>query len=102
MYIGQHQNLLCDKIVFCFQAYKKKIGFEGTLLIEPKAKEPTRHQYDFDAQTVMSFLHQYNLLTEFKLNIEPNHTMLAGHPYEHDVILASRYTLSHLLSKFFL
>ncbi|RXG52619.1 Xylose isomerase [Armadillidium vulgare] len=59
-------------------AFKKKIGFKGVFLIEPKAKEPTRHQYDFDAQTVMAFLHNYDLFDEFKLNIEPNHTMLAG------------------------
>ncbi|XP_042243577.1 xylose isomerase-like [Homarus americanus] len=72
-------------------AYKEKIGFKGQFLIEPKAKEPTRHQYDFDAQTVMSFLHQYGLTKHFKLNIEPNHTTLAGHPYEHDVIFSSAY-----------
>lgn len=72
-------------------AYKEKIGFKGQLLIEPKAKEPTRHQYDYDAQTVMAFLHQYGLSAHFKLNIEPNHTTLAGHPYEHDVIFSSAY-----------
>ncbi|KAB7497813.1 Xylose isomerase [Armadillidium nasatum] len=72
-------------------AFKKKIGFKGVFLIEPKPKEPTRHQYDFDAQTVMAFLHNYALYDEFKLNIEPNHTMLAGHPYEHDVVMASIY-----------
>jgi len=72
-------------------AYKDKIGFKGQLLIEPKPKEPTRHQYDYDAQTVMCFLHQYNLTQHFKLNIEPNHTTLAGHPYEHDVVMASAY-----------
>uniref|UniRef100_A0A2P2I0B7 Xylose isomerase n=2 Tax=Hirondellea gigas TaxID=1518452 RepID=A0A2P2I0B7_9CRUS len=69
--------------------YKQKIGFEGQLLIEPKPKEPTRHQYDYDAQTVMSFLSQYELGQHFKLNIEPNHTTLAGHCYEHDVVMAS-------------
>lgn len=72
-------------------AYKEKIGFKGQLLIEPKPKEPSRHQYDYDAQTVMSFLHQYGLTQHFKLNIEPNHTTLAGHPYEHDIIFASAY-----------
>ena len=74
---------------FMSSAYKEKIGFKGQLLIEPKAKEPTRHQYDYDAQTVMAFLHQYGLSAHFKLNIEPNHTTLAGHPYEHDVIFSS-------------
>nr|XP_045593897.1 xylose isomerase-like [Procambarus clarkii] len=72
-------------------AYKDKIGFKGQLLIEPKPKEPSRHQYDYDAQTVMAFLHQYGLAKHFKLNIEPNHTTLAGHPYEHDIIFASAY-----------
>ncbi|KAF2363005.1 Xylose isomerase [Trinorchestia longiramus] len=72
-------------------AYKEKIGFKGQLLIEPKPKEPTRHQYDYDAQTVMAFLHEYGLSDHFKLNIEPNHTTLAGHCYEHDVVMASIY-----------
>jgi len=71
--------------------YKKKIGFTGQLLIEPKPREPTKHQYDYDAQTVISFLKTYGLENDFKLNIEPNHTTLAGHDYEHDLEIASRY-----------
>lgn len=71
--------------------YKKKIGFGGQLLIEPKPREPTKHQYDYDAQTVMGFLNHYGLEKDFKLNIEPNHTTLAGHDYEHDIEVASRY-----------
>jgi len=71
--------------------YKNKIGFHGQLLIEPKPREPTKHQYDYDAQTVMAFLKHYNLEKDFKLNIEPNHTTLAGHDYEHDIEVASRY-----------
>jgi len=71
--------------------YKHKIGFTGTLLIEPKPREPTKHQYDYDAQTVIGFLKHYNLDKDFKLNIEPNHTTLAGHDYEHDIEVASRY-----------
>lgn len=74
-------------------AYKEKIGFQGQLLIEPKPKEPTRHQYDYDAQTVMAFLHSYGLQNHFKLNIEPNHTTLAGHPYEHDIVMASAFKM---------
>jgi len=70
-------------------AYKKQIGFDGVLLIEPKPKEPTKHQYDYDAMTVIAFLKQYGLDTEFKLNIEPNHTTLAGHCHEHDIAMAS-------------
>jgi xylose isomerase len=71
--------------------YKKKIGFKGTLLIEPKPREPTKHQYDYDAQTVIGFLKEYGLDKDFKLNIEPNHSTLAGHDYEHDIEIASRY-----------
>jgi len=71
--------------------YKQKIGGDFQLLIEPKPREPTSHQYDYDAQTVMGFLHQYQLQNDFKLNIEPNHTTLAGHDYEHDLRMASAY-----------
>ncbi|XP_073257134.1 uncharacterized protein [Porites lutea] len=71
--------------------YKEKIGFTGQLLIEPKPKEPTKHQYDYDAQTVIAFLKTYGLEDDFKLNIEPNHTTLAGHSYEHDVVMASKF-----------
>jgi len=70
---------------------KKNIGFEGQLLIEPKPKEPTKHQYDYDAQSVQGFLLHYNLIDHFKLNIEPNHTMLAGHSYEHDIVYSSAF-----------
>ena len=70
--------------------YKEKIGFTGQFLLEPKPKEPTKHQYDYDAQTVIGFLKTYKLDQHFKLNIEPNHTTLAGHCYEHDFWLASQ------------
>merc|ERR1712087_278112 len=69
--------------------YKKQIGFDCQFCIEPKPREPTAHQYDYDAQTVIGFLHTYGLQNEFKLNIEPNHTTLAGHDYEHDIRMAS-------------
>ena len=69
--------------------YKKKIGFEGQFLIEPKPKEPTKHQYDFDAATVISFLQTYGLSDHFKLNVEANHATLAGHTFEHDLTVAS-------------
>jgi len=72
-------------------AWKKKIGFTGQLLIEPKPREPTKHQYDYDAQTVWGFLKEYKLDADFKVNIEPNHTTLAGHDYEHDMEMASRF-----------
>lgn len=65
--------------------YKNKIGFKGTLLIEPKPKEPTKHQYDFDSATVIGFLRKYNLHNEFKLNIEANHATLAQHSFQHEL-----------------
>lgn len=71
--------------------YKKEIGLTGPLLIEPKPKEPTKHQYDFDSATVIGFLRQYGLEKEFKLNLECNHGTLAGHTFHHEVELASRY-----------
>jgi xylose isomerase len=69
--------------------YKKKIGFKGQFLIEPKPCEPTKHQYDFDAATTLGFLRQYDLLDHFKLNIEANHATLAGHTFEHELAVAS-------------
>jgi xylose isomerase len=69
--------------------YKKKIGFAGQFLIEPKPKEPTTHQYDFDAAACLNFLRQYGLTEHFKLNIETNHATLAGHTMMHDLIVAS-------------
>jgi xylose isomerase len=68
--------------------YKKKIGFPGQLLIEPKPKEPTKHQYDTDAAACLNFLRQYRLLDHFKLNIETNHAQLAGHTMQHDLEVA--------------
>ena len=69
--------------------HKHKIGFKGAILIEPKPKEPSKHQYDFDAQTVHAFLQRYGLQNEIKLNIEANHATLAGHSFEHDIAMAS-------------
>jgi xylose isomerase len=69
--------------------YKKKIGFAGQFLIEPKPKEPTTHQYDFDAAACINFLRQYDLLDKMKLNLETNHATLAGHTMMHDLITAS-------------
>ncbi|KAF5879918.1 xylose isomerase-like, partial [Clarias magur] len=70
-------------------AYKEKIGLKCQFLIEPKPKEPCKHQYDYDAMSVIGFLKHFGLDKHFKLNIEPNHTTLAGHSYEHDIIMAS-------------
>jgi len=69
--------------------HKKAIGFKGTFLIEPKPKEPTKHQYDFDAATVLSFLRQFGLFDDFMLNVEANHATLAGHTFEHDLSVAA-------------
>lgn len=68
--------------------YKEKIGFKGQLLIEPKPKEPTKHQYDFDTATVISFLRKYKLEEHYKLNIEANHATLAGHTFDHELNMA--------------
>ena len=69
--------------------YARKIGFKGQFLIEPKPKEPTKHQYDFDAATVLNFLREFGLIDHFKLNIEANHATLAGHTFEHELTVAS-------------
>ena len=68
--------------------YARKIGFTGQFLIEPKPKEPTKHQYDFDVATVLGFLRTYGLEKDFKVNIEANHATLAGHTFQHELRLA--------------
>ena len=68
--------------------HKHAIGFEGTLLIEPKPMEPTKHQYDYDVATVYAFLQRYGLENEFKVNIEVNHATLSGHDFHHEVATA--------------
>ncbi|KAI4375573.1 hypothetical protein MLD38_013427 [Melastoma candidum] len=65
--------------------YKKKIGFNGVLLIEPKPQEPTKHQYDWDVATTASFLRKYGLIDEFKINVECNHATLSGHSCHHEL-----------------
>lgn len=68
--------------------YANEIGFDGQFLIEPKPKEPTKHQYDFDAATAIAFLQKYDLQDHFKLNIEANHATLAGHTFQHELRVA--------------
>ncbi|WP_316206762.1 MULTISPECIES: xylose isomerase [unclassified Bradyrhizobium] len=68
--------------------HKHKVGFKGPILIEPKPKEPTKHQYDFDVATCYGFLERYDLLDDVKLNIEQNHAILAGHSFQHEIALA--------------
>jgi xylose isomerase len=69
--------------------YKKEIGFKGQFYIEPKPKEPTKHQYDSDAAACLNFLREYDLLPHFKLNIETNHATLAGHSMLHELTVAA-------------
>lgn len=69
--------------------FKHKIGFSGTILIEPKPQEPTKHQYDYDTATVFGFLQRYGLEKEIKVNIEVNHATLAGHSFHHEIATAA-------------
>jgi len=68
--------------------YGRARGFKGTFLVEPKPMEPTKHQYDFDTETVIGFLREHNLDKDFKINIEVNHATLAGHTFEHELAVA--------------
>jgi xylose isomerase len=69
--------------------YKHKIGFKGTILVEPKPQEPSKHQYDYDAATCIGFLRKYGLEDEVKLNLEQGHAILAGHSFEHEIAVAA-------------
>lgn len=69
--------------------YGRKNGFKGTFLIEPKPCEPTKHQYDYDVETVVGFLRNYGLADDFKINIEVNHATLAGHTFQHELQMAA-------------
>lgn len=77
----QHLALLLQMAV----DHKKKIGFGGQFYIEPKPKEPTKHQYDFDAGNCYAFLQKFGLADDFKLNVEANHATLAGHTFHHEL-----------------
>jgi xylose isomerase len=68
--------------------HKHRIGFKGTLLIEPKPQEPTKHQYDYDGATILGFLERHDLASEYRLNLEVNHATLAGHSFHHEVAYA--------------
>ncbi|UWQ16423.1 xylose isomerase [Jannaschia sp. M317] len=80
-HMGRFLNMVVD--------YKHKIGFEGTILVEPKPQEPSKHQYDFDAATCIGFLRKYGLEGEVKLNLEQGHAILAGHSFEHEIAVAA-------------
>jgi xylose isomerase len=77
------------KFLHSAKDYARKNGFKGTFFIEPKPMEPTKHQYDYDSETVIGFLRQYDLLGDFKLNIEVNHATLAGHTFQHELQVAA-------------
>lgn len=82
-HLGRFLNMVVE--------YKHKIGFEGTILLEPKPQEPTKHQYDFDVATVYGFLKDHGLENEVKVNVEVNHATLAGHSFEHELATASAH-----------
>jgi xylose isomerase len=69
--------------------YARQQGFKGTFFIEPKPAEPSKHQYDYDVETVIGFLRHYDLIGDFKINIEVNHATLAGHTFAHELQVAS-------------
>ena len=89
--LNTDMKLETDNIARLFKMavdYAKEIKFDGQFLIEPKPKEPTTHQYDFDAATTIAFLKTHGLDKYFKLNIEANHATLAGHTFDHDLCVA--------------
>ncbi|MDO9373150.1 MAG: xylose isomerase [Ferruginibacter sp.] len=77
------------KFLHTAKDYARKNGFKGTFFIEPKPCEPSKHQYDYDCETVIGFLRQYDLLNDFKINIEVNHATLAGHTFQHELQVAA-------------
>jgi xylose isomerase len=77
------------KFLHTAKDYARKNGFTGTFFIEPKPCEPTKHQYDYDAATCISFMRQFDLMNDFKLNIEVNHATLAGHTFTHELQVAA-------------
>lgn len=89
--LNTDMGLELDNLARFFQMavdYAAEIGFTGQFLIEPKPKEPSKHQYDFDAATTIAFLQKYGLDKKFKLNLEANHATLAGHTFEHELRVA--------------
>jgi xylose isomerase len=81
------------KFLHMAKDYARQQGFKGTFFIEPKPCEPSKHQYDYDAATVKGFLQEFDLMDDFKLNIEVNHATLAGHTFQHELQVAANYNL---------
>ncbi len=86
--IGQELDQL-GRFLTMVVEYKHKIGFKGAILIEPKPREPSKHQYDFDTASVYGFLKRYGLENEVKVNLEANHATLSGHSFEHEIATAA-------------
>jgi len=88
--VGQEQDQL-GRFLSLVVEYKHRIGFKGQILIEPKPREPVKHQYDFDTSAVYAFLVRYGLEKEVKVNIEANHATLSGHSFEHEIATATAF-----------
>ncbi len=84
----RHEKEQLGRFLKMVVEHKHKIGFKGTILIEPKPHEPTKHQYDFDVDTIYGFLLHHGLEKEVKVNIEANHATLSGHSFEHEIVSA--------------
>jgi len=83
-----HEELQLARFLAMVAEHKHRIGFKGTLLIEPKPQEPTKHQYDYDGASITGFLERHGLAGEYRLNLEVNHATLAGHSFHHEVAYA--------------
>jgi xylose isomerase len=83
-----HEEAQLARFLTMVAEHKHRIGFKGTLLIEPKPQEPTKHQYDYDGASITGFLERYDLVDEYRLNLEVNHATLAGHSFHHEVAYA--------------
>ena len=90
--LGQEEQQLA-RFLHLVVEHKHRIGFTGTLLLEPKPQEPTKHQYDYDSATVLGFLQRHGLDGEYKVNIEVNHATLSGHSFHHEVAFAAAHGL---------
>lgn len=89
----KRERLQLARFLTLVAEHKARIGFKGTLLLEPKPFEPTKHQYDFDTAAVHGFLLQFGLADQFKVNIEANHATLAGHSFAHEIAYATAHDL---------
>lgn len=85
----KREQMHLAKFLHAAKDYARSNGFKGTFYIEPKPCEPTKHQYDYDAATVLGFLREHDLLGDFKLNLEVNHATLAGHTFQHELQVAA-------------